>query len=531
MAGPKVVRPWRTLGLLTILVVGLMVWTFWPSTPDTPRLGLDLQGGTQVTLVPKSAAGEGPINDDQLNQAVEIIRQRVNGLGVAEAEVTVQGSGSNAAIIVSVPGLNRDIRDQISQTAQLNFRPVIQEGVGLGPAEEDGKADDEVMRPPIQSPENNTFLQNAYADLDCQNPDNLQGGVPDNPEQWLVTCHSDGIAKYLTEPAFILGTMITNAEAVLPQQGAGGWQVSLDFDSEGAAKLAEVSSRLVNLPPPQNQFAIVLDGLVVSAPYFSEAILGGQASINGNFTAEEARDLANVLKYGALPISLDVAEVSTVSPTLGEDQLRAGLIAGAIGMALVTVYLLFYYRILGLVAIVSLFLAAILTYGVFVIMSNTVGLALTLAGIAGAIVAIGITADSFIVYFERIRDHLREGKTLRVACELGWVRARNTLLAADFVSLLAAAILYYLSVGNVRGFAFVLGLTTIIDVICAFWFTRPLVAIIARTAWFQKGGKLTGMSPDRVGVDISAELARPGRKHRTKESASAFSAAGTGDNE
>ncbi len=342
-------------------------------------------------------------------------------------------------------------------------------------------------------------LIDALTNLDCTLPQNLQGGRPDNPDKWVVACDSEGTAKYLLEPAFIRGTNVTSAQANLSQQG-GGWQVDLEFDDEGATALADTSSLLVSLPPPQNQFGIVLDGLVQSAPVFQQAILGGQAQISGNFTIDTAQNLANILRYGALPVTLDVAEVTTVSPTLGSDQLRAGVLAGLLGLVLVGGYLLLYYRALGLVAVFSLILAGVITYAVFVVLSRTIGLALTLAGVAGAIVAIGVTADSFIVYFERIRDEIRDGRSLRSAAETGWVRARNTILAADFVSLLAAAILYSVSVGNVRGFAFVLGLTTLIDVLVAFMFTRPLVSVFARTAWFNAGGPLTGVSPKRLGV-------------------------------
>lgn len=548
MASPIAnVRPWRTLITLAVLMLGLSVWAFWPGQSHVPKLGLDLQGGTQVTLVPKSANGGGDVTAEQLEQSVEIIRQRVDGTGVAEAEVTTQGSGGSSAIIVSVPGENRQgLEEQLAQTALLDFRPVIKEeasaapvptpnpdptvkpttapapkatprkgqSVGVAPAPTPAakKATAKkpttptAMRPPIQAPTNSAALQQAYAALDCSKPENHQGGTPDKPEEWLVTCSKDGAAKYLLEPAFIRGTQVTDAQAQLPQNGAGGWQVNLTFDSEGANKLAEVSTRLTKLPPPQNQFGIVLDGLVQSSPYFQEPILGGTASINGSFTNQEAKDLANVLKYGALPVNLTVAEVTSVSPTLGADQLKAGLLAGAIGLLLVVIYLLIYYRSLGIVAVASLGVAALITYEVFVILSRTLGLALTLAGVAGAIVAIGITADSFVVYFERIRDDVREGKSLRVACETGWSKARNTLLAADFVSLLAAAILYFISVGNVRGFAFVLGLTTIIDVMIAFMFTRPIVALLARNKWFTRGGKLTGVSPERLGVEPSREV-------------------------
>ncbi len=562
MAAPTKIRPWRTLILLFVITAGLTVWAFWPGQANTPRLGLDLQGGTQVTLVPKTVDGGDPVTADQLSQAVEIIRQRVDGVGVAESEVTTQGSGGSAAIVVSVPGENRQgLEQQLAQTALLDFRPVVlQEASIPGGLLPDEATDPEVspatepeaqatpeatkkskkakkgsavsfeptptpspttdpseVRPPIQSPTNNSFLQQAFQALDCSKPENIQGGTPDKVDEWLVTCSSDGSAKYLLEPAFIRGTQVTDAQAQLPEQGAGGWQVNLTFDTEGAKALADVSTRIVNLPPPQNQFGIVLDGLVQSSPFFQEPILGGTASISGNFTNTEAKDLANVLKFGALPVNLTVAEVTSVSPTLGADQLRAGLLAGGLGLLLVAVYLLFYYRVLGLVAVTSLLVAALLTYDVFVILSRTVGLALTLAGVAGAIVAIGITADSFVVYFERIRDDVREGKSLRVACETGWSKARNTLLAADFVSLLAAAILYFISIGNVRGFAFVLGLTTILDVAVAFMFTRPLVAILARNQWFTRGGPLTGVSPERLGVEPGRELLEARATHAKKK--------------
>ncbi|MDP3972373.1 MAG: protein translocase subunit SecD [Candidatus Nanopelagicales bacterium] len=547
------------------LMAGLAVWAFWPGQEHTPRLGLDLRGGTQVVMLAQSVDNEGSITDEQLAQTVEIIRQRVNGLGVAEAEVTTQGSGGNAAVVVSVPGVNSEqLAAQLSQTALLDFRPVVMEDYGsleppvepeavepgpspseqatlnnkankksskgqsapLAPAAPAKKstpapvpsvapaAPAESMSPPIQMDSNNAALQAAFRALDCSKPENHRGGVPDDPAKWLVTCAKDGQVKYLLEPAFLRGTQVTNAQAGLPETGGGGWQVNLTFDSEGANALADVSTKLSKLPPPQNQFAIVLDGLVQSSPYFQEPILGGQAQISGSFTAESAKALANVLKYGALPVSLTIGEVTSLSPTLGTDQLQAALLAGAIGLALVVLYLFFYYRLLGGVAVVSLAAAALITYCVFVVLGRQIGMALTLAGVAGAIVAIGITADSFIVYFERIRDEIRDGRSLRAACEAGWVRARNTLLAADFVSLLGAAILYYLSIGNVRGFAFVLGLTTIIDVIVAFMFTRPIVAIIARSERFQRGGSWTGLSAARLGVSDLTGRTRSKRSRR-----------------
>ncbi|MCX6413020.1 MAG: SecD/SecF family protein translocase subunit, partial [Actinobacteria bacterium] len=234
--------------------------------------------------------------------------------------------------------------------------------------------------------------------------------------------------------------------------------------------------------------------------------------------AQEANDLANILKYGALPVTLEAVDITSVSPTVGSEQLRAGLLAGLLGLVLVMIYLIVYYRALGIVAMVSLILAAVISYLVFVVMSKSIGLTLTLAGVAGAIVAIGITADSFIVYFERIRDEIREGRTLRQACASGWIRARRTLLAADFVSLLAAVVLYLLSVGSVRGFAFVLGLTTVIDVLVAFWFTHPIVVLLGRAGWMQRGSRWTGLDPDRLGApSVAGTIARQGRRREPKE--------------
>lgn len=544
-------RPWRTLIGLLVVVVGLSVWAFWPGTAHTPRLGLDLKGGTQVILAPKLSEGSGTVTQDQLNQTVQIIRNRVNGLGVSEAQVNVQGQGNNAVIIVSVPGVNaQQLAEQLKQTALLDFRPVLARTSGApvtvptptpsaspsksivpkpttspakastpSPTASTKKATKSVFikgqaaatatptPTPVASPtatlppgttapvqvNSEAELAKPYTLLDCTNPKVRPGGIPDNPDKYIVTCSPDGTQKFALQPAFIRGSMITNASANL---GSGGsWTVDLTFNSEGSKKLAQISTELSKKQSPQNEFAIVLDGLVQSHPYFAEPILGGQAQITGQFTAQQAKDLAQLLKYGALPINLQVQSATTVSPTLGADQLRAGLLAGAIGLILVVLYLLLYYKAMGVIGVLSLAVAALISYLLFVDLSKRIGFTLTLAGVAGAIVAIGITADSFVVYFERIRDEIRDGKTLRVAVDAGWVRARRTLLAADFVSLLAAVILYLLSVGSVRGFAFALGLTTLVDLAVAFFFTHPLTLIAARTKWFQAGSKLTGVSP------------------------------------
>ena len=571
MAPPATTKPLRALVALAVIMLGLIAWAFWPGTDSTVRLGLDLQGGTQVILLPKPVTEGATITDEQLQQTVTIIRQRVDGLGVAEAEVTTQGSGAGAAIVVSVPGASQDrLVDLVQKTALLDFRPVYtisnpapeaeaspsasasaapSGSSGASPAASPAASASPSASPAPsasasasasaspsasstaavgttehpQSAENSAEFQSQVATLDCTNPESYSGGTPDDPALWLGTCDQTGAVKYTLEPAFIKGTNVTGASAVLPQGGVG-WVVSLEFDGEGAQALGDASTKLSALPDcgqgasPCNAFAIVLDGVVTSAPRFNEPILGGQAQIEGNFTAQEANDLANILKYGALPVTLEAVDITSVSPTVGSEQLRAGLLAGLLGLVLVMIYLIVYYRALGIVAMVSLILAAIISYLVFVVMSKSIGLTLTLAGVAGAIVAIGITADSFIVYFERIRDEIREGRTLRQACASGWIRARRTLLAADFVSLLAAVVLYLLSVGSVRGFAFVLGLTTVIDVLVAFWFTHPIVVLLGRAGWMQRGSRWTGLDPDRLGApSVAGTIARQGRRREPKE--------------
>lgn len=519
-------RPGRSLLVFTSGLVGLLVWAFLPGENHSPKLGLDLRGGTQVILSPKVAA-EQTLSQEQLNQTVAIIRQRVDGFGVAESEVTIQGSGGSAKIIVTIPGeTSRTVVDQLKTTAQLNFRPVIAIDFGaLAPTasptpaasvsespvidatptpDSSASVAPESLLPPIQSPDASGDFPDRFAALDCGTSEILKGAT-DDPSQYLITCEEDGFYKYVLAPADLVGTDIESATAGLPQQGAGGWQVELLMTTDGAKKFATSTQNLSAQQTPNDQFAIVLDGVVISAPSVNEPILGGSAVISGSFTAEEARALAQVLKYGALPVSLEVDEVQQISPTLGADQLRAGLIAGGFGLLLVIIYLLFYYRALGAVAVVSLFAAAAMTYFVFIILGRGIGFTLTLAGVAGAIVSIGITADSFVIYFERIRDEIREGKKLRNAVEQGWIRARRTILAADFVSLLAAAILFYLSVGSVRGFAFTLGLITFVDIAVSFLFTRSLVTKLASSKWMNKGSAMTGVSPTRLGVITAKE--------------------------
>jgi preprotein translocase subunit SecD len=315
-----------------------------------------------------------------------------------------------------------------------------------------------------------------------------------------VACDRAGTAKYILAPAEVLGRQISKASAGLDAQSGSAWYVSLTFNGEGTAAFGAITARVTSLASPLNQVAIVLDGLVVSAPRINEAIPSGSAQITGSFTQLEAQDLANVLKYGALPLAFDRGEVQQVSPTLGADQLSAGLLAGGLGLGLVLLYSLLYYRGLGLVTVGSLAIAASLVYLLFLLLGEWIGFTLTLAGIAGAIVAIGVTADSFIIYFERIRDEIREGRSLRTAVETGWSRARRTILVADFVSIIAAVLLYFFAVGGVRGFAFTLGLTTLVDLIVVFAFTKPIVTILAKMNFFASGHPLSGLSAKSTGT-------------------------------
>jgi preprotein translocase subunit SecD len=333
--------------------------------------------------------------------------------------------------------------------------------------------------------------------------------VVDDPSIPIVTCSQEPdpttgqYAKYLLSPALIEGTEISSASAVAPgtQQGAVQWSVSIQLKSHGASVERRLSSAMAG--DQSKTFAIVLDGQVISAPFFQNVIADGTSQITGNFKESEAKSLATSLKYGALPISFDKQKttVEVIGPSLAGDQLSAGITAGIAGLALVMIYCLFYYRGLGLVVIASLIVAGLTTYAMVLLLAKSAGFTLTLPGIAGLIVAVGITADSFIVFFERIRDEMRSGKSMRVAVEAGWIRARATCVAADAVSILAAVVLYVFAVGVVKGFAFALGLSTVIDLAVFFWFTKPMVSWLARFPFFNKGHKLSGLDPENLGLD------------------------------
>ncbi|MCN9240797.1 protein translocase subunit SecD [Streptomyces sp. RY43-2] len=575
MAAPKKGRsasaqgkPGRSLALILIAIAALTGGMF-ASGHTTPRLGIDLAGGTSITLKAKSGQ-ESAINKTNLDTAVDIMERRVNGLGVSEAEVQTQGDRN---IIVNIPkGTNsQQAREQVGTTAKLYFRPVLTTELANPPASADptpsasgspskkadgtaspsstatssgsatpsatatsqGRAVTDALKADATtspsaaqsasaspsakastsadaSPSANgsdaaaAKLQQQYATLDCSDAAaRAKTGVGAKPTEPTLACGQNAQKqwqKYILGPAEVAGTDVKKAQAVYDTQGAGGWKVTMDFTSAGTKKFASITGKLAQNQSPQNQFAIVLDGEVVSDPYVREALTGGNAEISGSFDQTEAKNLANVLSYGALPLSFEEQSVTTVTAALGGEQLNAGLIAGAIGLALVIVYLVAYYRGLSLIAIASLLVSAALTYVIMSLLGPTIGFALNLPAVCGAIVAIGITADSFIVFFERIRDEIREGRSLRPSVERAWPRARRTILVSDFVSFLAAAVLFVVTVGKVQGFAFTLGLTTIFDVVVVFLFTKPLMTILARKKFFADGHSWSGLDPKRLGA-------------------------------
>ncbi|MGK5449196.1 protein translocase subunit SecD [Streptomyces radiopugnans] len=570
-------RPWRSLALILVAMVALTGGMFL-SGHTTPRLGIDLAGGTSITLTAKAQPGkEEAINETNMNTAVSIIERRVNGLGVAEAEVRTQGAEN---IVVNIPrGTDeKQAREQVGTTAQLAFRPVLTVASGApaqpdpsaspsgAAGEKDEKAEDgekaeeatdgeksgdssaspspeastqgravteDLLAEGSESPTPSASASGSEESEEPADPEPSQpapapdAGIPADLQKKLdaldcatdegrskasraaaeaensepvVSCDESGLYKYALGPVAVPGTDVTDAAALFDDQRAQGWIVTMEFDSNGAEKFADITEELSTQAEPRNQFAIVLDGEVVSAPRVSERLGGGSAEISGSFNQQSAEELANILSYGALPLSFEESNVTTISPTLGSEQLKAGLIAGAIGLVLVVAYLLFYYRVLALVAISSLVAAAALTYAIMTLLGPAIGFALSLPAICGAIVAIGITTDSFIVYFERIRDEIREGRSIRAAFERAWPSARRTILVSDVVSIIAAIVLFIVSIGSVQGFAFVLGLTTALDLAIVFLLTKPMMTIMAGRKFFTSGHPWSGLDPKRLGV-------------------------------
>ena len=521
----------RSLTWLLVIIAGLAALNgtatalndsgrdgWWDGASWVPELALDLQGGTQITLAAQLEDGDS-VSSQQLQQAVSIIRQRVDAGGVSEAEITTQGTQN---VVVAIPGRpDNETLERIEASAALTFRPVLYteavssasvggdaEGESASPSPTAATPDPALNSTPTTSPTSASDLAwiteqlaDTYANFDCAADNDLSGSPSDQP---LVTCSTDGTSKFILGPVEVQGSTISDATSGLASnaqgQSTGQWAVNIEFDGTGSDQFSEVTSRLVAQPAPQNQFAITLDDQVITAPSANAAITDGRAQITGQFTQDSSKTLADQLKFGALPLSFSVHSNETITATLGQTQLVSGLIAGLIGLILVVIYSLVQYRALAFVTVLSLIIAAVLTYLVIAILSWREGYRLSLAGVTGLIVAIGITADSFIVYFERIRDELRDGRILESAVESGWKRAIRTIIASDTVNFLAAITLFILAVGNVKGFALTLGITTVIDLIVVSLFTHPMLRLIARTRFFGEGHSFSGLNPRALGA-------------------------------
>lgn len=589
MAPAKRSGPGRALAAVFVLVAVLMGGMALGGR-YSPELGLDLQGGTTVTLTPTATAGT-KITAADLETAKNILSNRVNSLGVSNA--TVQREGSN--VVISVPGKNtQGVLDNVGKTALLSIRqvyqsnnpsmtgalvtpptvtPTLSPSASVAPATPSAtpSAASPSATPAPTSPKalgrgGATHVQDAgfvraatsapasssaspsssasasssaapasaapasaapsdgfavptgdvpttaettptdaekalYNALDCTKDQKKVAGQDDHPTTFLITCGDPQTEqqvqyKYMLMPTLIQGKEIGSASAVLTDQTGTTWGVDLTFKSAASGRWANFTAKNIG-----KDTAIVLDGLVTSAEFIQSAIPGGNTQISGNFSHKSASQLANSLKYGALPLAFAPQTARTVSATLGSSELNAGLLAGSIGLVLVVLYSIFYYRGLSIVTVSSLALSAAIQYPILVLLGKGIGYTLTLAGIAGLIVAIGVTADSFVVFFERLRDEVREGNSLRSSVERGWVRARRTIISADIVSLIASAILYIVAIGDVRGFAFTLGLSTIIDLVVVFLFTKPLITLLGRTKFFGDGHRLSGLDAGHLGVE------------------------------
>ncbi|HEV7192882.1 MAG TPA: protein translocase subunit SecD [Jatrophihabitantaceae bacterium] len=601
------------MALLAIIAV-LYAIVFWPGQRHTPKLGLDLVGGSQVIFTAKTPNGHSP-SKSQMNQAKQIMTDRVNGSGVTQSEVVIQGSNQ---IVVSIPGSTGGDLASLGKAAVLSLRgsvmpavpmtctttagatpssasttpPAAQAGTSTAaspkdarnrrlnaptttpavtpsttPASSTGTATGSAT--PSASPsttaaptpcKTNPFVgltfpvpttEDAYNKLTSTQQQQLQAALSDmncdtantqsDTAPYYIAC-DDGKtygAKvvYLLGKVIVPGNQISGASSQAPNPSAGltEWTVQLSMKTSGQTAWANYTGahntnnsqnsssalQCATASTPCADFVgFVLDGRVISAPVNQSAINGGKTQITGNFSQSTANQLSNQLKYGALPLSFTPQDTQTVSATLGTSQLKAGLLAGGIGLLLVVLYSLVYYRALGLVTIASLLVSGALTYGCLVMLATQISFTLSLAGIAGFIVAVGITADSFVVFFERMKDEVHEGRSARVAIPRAWVRARRTILSADTVSFLAAAILYYFAAGDVKGFAFTLGLSTILDLVVVFLFTHPLVSVLSRLRNFGSS-TFTGLDAIRGGAAVSdtPAPARPAKRARPAQAA------------
>ena len=497
--------------LMVVMAAGIFGSTYSGGS-WAPKLALDLSGGTQMILSPKvNGSSDGNVTQEQLNQAVEIIRQRVDGAGVSEAEVTTSfGSGNN--VVVSVPGtISSETRQLIQASANMTFRPVLVAGEGAAVAEGSRTADDKLPKPtaePTDGSDRNWITADLYKQYEAKDCTAARSEDADSadPTKPMVACSADGKEKYILGPVELNGSDISTASHTQETSGqgvtTGRWAVTIQFNDAAREKFQNITSRLnairaQNSSDARARFAIMLDGKVLSAPISQAVISDGKPQITGNFTEQQAKALADQLKYGALPISFTIQSEQQISATLGSEQLRVGLLTGLIGLLLVFIYSLFQYRLLGFVTIASLVVAGIISYEAIALLGWALNYRLSLAGVAGLIVAIGATADSFIVYFERIRDEIRAGRTIPSA-----------------VNLLAAVVLYVVSVGSVKGFAFTLGLTAIADLLVVYLFTHPALTLLANTRYFGEGHRHSGLSPESLG---STPLYRGAGRIRTPE--------------
>lgn len=469
------------LSVTLVLILGTFLATML--SDNRPVLGLDLQGGISVVLAP---VGEVK-SQASLDKAVDIIRNRVDSLGVAEPEISRQGSN----VIIDLPGVrDRDkARRLVGKTAELRFRPVLA-----------------IVEPEKKSPATTTTTQPTSSTTLAAGATTSSSTTTTTQPQVKTTSAADDKAtatvvlperktdnkaplRYQLGPAAFTGKGVSGAKAEF-QGGAEGWVVLLSLKSDGEAAFNKLAGESYPKPPPQNAVAIVLDGIVQSAPQFNEASFSGDIQISGNFSETEAKDLATVLQYGALPVQLKELTTQSVSPSLGKDQLRAGVAAGLIGLALVALYMLAFYRLLGLVVILGLILAAMAIFTLISYLGSSIGLTLTLAGVTGLIVSVGVTVDSYVVYFEKLKDEVRTGRTVRSSVDRAFEKSFKTILAADLVSLIGAAVLYGLAIGSVRGFAFFLGVSVLLDLAIAYFFMHPIVYLMAQRSELVRVKKL-----------------------------------------
>ncbi|WP_165214873.1 protein translocase subunit SecD [Schaalia sp. ZJ1691] len=609
-------RPVRSLVVLVITILAasaaLVIGHIAKGASLVPSLALDLQGGTQLILTPTATDNDTrAITEDDINEAINIIRQRIDASGVSESEIAAMGSSN---IVVSIPGTpTQETLDLIRSSSQMNFRPVLQvapaalsqapkseegpqsgqaaqsgatargdqaqsardaqSGAQSGAKEEakpsqpvstaldadkakeladqnrDGKLSDEPMTKPENASSLAWITEQVLYDfytLNCQ--EQSKKAHPEGPaDKPFAACNDSGTLKYILGPVTVPGSDLSSANAGQVHnstgQTTGEWGVDLQFNEAGTKAFAESSKILYSFQkedkegrsffgyPDRNQFAVVLDGKIITAPRMNAIISTGQAQISGNFTAKSATALANQLNFGSLPLNFEVESEQRISATLGSDHLQKGLWSGLVGLLLVVLYLVWQYRGLSIVAAGSLVVATVMTYLTIAILSWTMGYRLSLAGVAGLIVAIGVTTDSFIVYFERIRDEVRDGRPLAAAVEEGWDRAKRTITVSDGVNLVAAVVLYLLAVGGVQGFAFTLGVTTIVDLAVIFLFTHPMMELLVRTKFFGQGHRFSGLDPEHLGAKSALVYAGRGRVVRRGSTGSSTRSATDSGNE